>query len=188
MARSPKKLKGSEIDVNLGHPKMDEIRGAEKATRKAYSYMVTESQGTRNKEVRHLRTAWTSAFKITRLTKDNLPDLPFFVLKNAVLPKKYDLSLVVVGDARSKQLNQEYRGKTYIPNVLSFPLTPLSGEIFLNLKQAKREHMNREESFDYFVALLFIHSMLHLIGSRHGSTMEETEQKVLKKFNIKNLF
>jgi hypothetical protein len=34
---------------------MDEIRGAGKATRKTYSYTVTESQGSRNKEVRHLR-------------------------------------------------------------------------------------------------------------------------------------
>jgi len=34
---------------------MDEIRGAGKATREAYSYTVTESQGPRNEEVRHLR-------------------------------------------------------------------------------------------------------------------------------------
>ena len=33
--------------------KMDEIRDAEKAMRKAYSYMVTESQRLRNEEVRH---------------------------------------------------------------------------------------------------------------------------------------
>lgn len=128
-----------------------------------------------------------SRFSITKLTKDKVPALPFLVLKNSVLGKKYELSLVIVGDARSKRLNVEYRGKTYTPNVLSFPLSETSGEIFLNLKQAKREHKKREESFDYFVALLFIHSMLHLIGSRHGSTMEETEQKTLKKFNIKNL-
>jgi len=34
---------------------MDEIRGAEKAVREVYSYTLTESQGLRNKEVRHLR-------------------------------------------------------------------------------------------------------------------------------------
>ena len=33
---------------------MDEIRGAGKVVRKAYSYMLTEPLGTRNKEVRHL--------------------------------------------------------------------------------------------------------------------------------------
>ena len=127
-------------------------------------------------------------FALTRLTKDKVPALPFLLLKEHVLGKTYALSLVIVGDARSKQLNEEYRKKTYTPNVLSFPLERARGEIFLNLKQARREHKNRGESFDYFVALLFIHSMLHLIGKRHGSTMEGTEQKVLKKFNIKNTF
>lgn len=34
---------------------MDEIQGVEKATRKTYSYMLTELQRLRNKEVRHLR-------------------------------------------------------------------------------------------------------------------------------------
>jgi len=34
---------------------MDEIRGAGKVARKTYSYMVTETQGTRNDEVRRLR-------------------------------------------------------------------------------------------------------------------------------------
>ena len=33
---------------------MDEIRDAGKVSRKAYSYTVTEAQGPRNEEVRHL--------------------------------------------------------------------------------------------------------------------------------------
>ena len=39
----------------LGLRQMDEIRDAEKAMRKAYSHMLTESQRLRNEEVRHLR-------------------------------------------------------------------------------------------------------------------------------------
>ena len=101
---------------------------------------------------------------------------------------RYDLSLVIVGDALSKKLNLEHRKKTYTPNVLSFPVDTHTGEIFLNLKQAKREHTAREESYRYFVALLFIHSMLHLKGFAHGDTMEHEEQRLLSKFNIKNTF
>jgi rRNA maturation RNase YbeY len=129
-----------------------------------------------------------NSFFITKLTKDRVPSLPFLALKEKVLGKKYSLSLVVIGDKRSQSLNLAYRNKSYTPNVLSFPITKDAGEIFLNLKQAQREHRKREESYEYFVALLFIHSMLHLIGSRHGSTMEKTEQVLLKKFNIKNTF
>ena len=127
-------------------------------------------------------------FSISLQTKDRLPTLPFLRLKEKILGKAYELSLVIVSDARSLTLNSEYRNKTYIPNVLSFPLDESHGEIFLNLKQAKREVKERQESFDYFVALLFIHSMLHLKGYRHGVTMECTEQTWLKKYHINNLF
>jgi probable rRNA maturation factor len=109
-------------------------------------------------------------------------------MKNIVLGKKYVLSLVIAGDTRSRTLNERYRGKTYIPNVLSFPLDDSNGEIFLNLKQAKREHKARGESYEYFVALLVIHGMLHLNGMAHGSTMEEQEQRLLRKFHIRNSF
>jgi probable rRNA maturation factor len=127
-------------------------------------------------------------FKLTQTTKDRVPALPFLSMKNVVLGKKYNLSLVIAGDIRSRSLNERYRGKTYVPNVLSFPLDQSNGEIFLNLKQAKREHRARGESYEYFVALLVIHGMLHLNGMAHGSTMEAQEQRLLRKFHIRNTF
>lgn len=117
-----------------------------------------------------------------------MPALPFSLMKKTVMGAHYDLSLVIVGDALSTKLNQEHRKKSYTPNVLSFPVDTKTGEIFLNLKQAKREHAARGESYRYFVALLFIHSMLHLKGFAHGDTMESEEHKLLSKFNIKNTF
>ena len=102
--------------------------------------------------------------------------------------KAYDLSIVVVGDKRSQTLNATYRKKTYVPNVLSFPLDEKHGEIFLNLKQAKREHKARGESYEYFVALLVVHAMLHLKGMRHGSTMEKQEARLLAKLGVENIF
>ncbi len=126
------------------------------------------------------------SFSIHSTTKDRIPRLAFFDMKQATLEKDYDLSLVFVGDKRSQSLNKTYRGKSYIPNVLSFPLSKKQGEIFLNLKQAKREHKARGESYEFFVALLVIHGMLHLKGMRHGSTMEEQEAKLLAKLKIRN--
>ena len=127
-------------------------------------------------------------FGITTTTRDRVPSLPFLSIKNAILGNNYDLSLVIAGDTRTRTLNTKYRGKTYIPNVLSFPIDNTHGEIFLNLKQAQREHRAREESYEYFVALLVIHGMLHLKGMAHGSTMESKEQQLLSKFNIKNTY
>ena len=127
-------------------------------------------------------------FGITKLTKDRIPNLPFLLLKEKVLGKRYDLSLVFAPGKLAQKLNLAHRKKEYIPNVLSFPLSKNEGEVVICLPQARREYRARGESFDYFVALLFIHAMLHLKGYRHGSTMEGEEQKLLSAFNIKNTF
>lgn len=127
-------------------------------------------------------------FYIASTTKDRIPVLPFFALKERALGKSYDLSIVIIGDKRSQTLNRIYRKKTYVPNVLSFPLDAKHGEIFLNLKQAKREHRARGESYEYFIALLVVHGMLHLKGMRHGSTMEKQEATLLAKIGVKNTF
>lgn len=127
-------------------------------------------------------------FSLGNTTKDRIPRLPFFALKEVTLGKSYNLSIVIVGDKRSQTLNKIYRKKTYIPNVLSFPLDEKNGEIFLNLKQAKREHKARGESYEYFVGLLVVHGMLHLKGMLHGSTMEGKEAQLLAKAGIENTF
>ena len=128
------------------------------------------------------------SFSISSTTRDRIPRLAFFDMKKAVLGNSYELSLVFIGDKRSQALNETYRGKSYIPNVLSFPLDKQHGEILLNLKQAKREHRARGESYEFFVALLVIHGMFHLKGMRHGSTMERQEARLLAKLNIRNTF
>lgn len=125
-----------------------------------------------------------STFQICNTTKGSLPRLPFASVKDAVLGKKYELSLVIVGDVLSRNLNLQYRGKDKPANVLSFPLTANEGEIFINLKRAKIEAPDFEETYTNFVAHLFIHGLFHLKGYAHGSRMELEEKKVMKKFGF----
>ena len=127
-------------------------------------------------------------FSLANTTKDRVPRLPFFELKKNILGSRYELSLVIIGDKRARTLNTRYRNKTYVPNVLSFPLADGCGEIFLDLKQAKREHAKRRESFEYYTALLVVHGMLHLKGMRHGGKMESEEESQLTKVKIRNLY
>jgi len=125
------------------------------------------------------------SFDITDKTrKGKLPRLPFEQIKNHLLGKKYDLSLVFIGDKSSRNLNKKYRKKDYPTNVLSFPIDKDSGEIFINLRKTEREAKNYGHSVKKHVAYLFIHGLLHLKGMDHGSTMESTEKKVLKKFGF----
>ena len=106
----------------------------------------------------------------------------FVLIKDSILGKKYELSLVFGGDQKSRKLNWQFRKKTYIPNVLSFPIDENIGEIFINIKKSKSESKNFEMSEKNYIKFLFIHGCLHLKGYDHGEEMEKLEDKFSKKF------
>ncbi|MCX6736061.1 MAG: rRNA maturation RNase YbeY [Candidatus Parcubacteria bacterium] len=125
-------------------------------------------------------------FQIRINTKSNPPisGLPFSAIKDDVLGKKYDLSLVFIGSTLSRRLNREMRGKDKPANVLSFPLSEKSGEIFIDVPHATRQSPQFEETPKQFIAHLFIHGLYHLKGLPHGDTMEREEEKTRKKFSV----
>ncbi|MBI2065865.1 MAG: rRNA maturation RNase YbeY [Candidatus Zambryskibacteria bacterium] len=105
--------------------------------------------------------------------------IPFTRLKNIILSRNFELSLVFVDSAFSRRLNVKHRRKNKPANVLSFPLSKKSGEIFIDLITARKEAKKFKMSFQTFVTFLFIHGLLHLKGMKHGDTMERTEKKLL---------
>ncbi|HXK38197.1 MAG TPA: rRNA maturation RNase YbeY [Candidatus Paceibacterota bacterium] len=127
-------------------------------------------------------------FSIAQTTKERIPNIPFARLKELTLGKKFNCSLAFVGDKRAQTLNRIYRNKEYIPNTLSFTLDDENGEVFINLKEAKKQCKQREESYEYYVALLFVHSCLHLKGMEHSDIMDQTMEKILARAGIKNSF
>lgn len=117
-------------------------------------------------------------------TITSYPKYPYEEIKNAVLGKGYNLSLNFIGTKRAQTLNKQYRQKTYIPDVLSFPLDERQGEIYIcpeiSYPQAKKYNLSKEG----FIAFLFIHGLLHLKGHDHGDTMEMLEKRFVKRFDI----
>lgn len=105
-------------------------------------------------------------------------------MKNEVMGKNYELSLVFVGEKRSRKLNKEYRQKDKSGNVLSFPLDKKTGEIFICPVRARREMKSFGRKYDNFIGFLFIHGLCHLKGMDHGSTMEKAEEKIRAQFDI----
>jgi probable rRNA maturation factor len=126
-------------------------------------------------------------FKITNETKSRHPRLPFLKMKESVLTKSYDLSLVFAKSGTAKKLNKNYRKKTYVPNVLAFPIDTKSGEIFINLEVAHKQSAIYGYTQTQFVGYLFIHALFHLKGLDHGKKMESAESKIQKKFNIRKI-
>lgn len=123
-------------------------------------------------------------FIIKNLTKGKLPRLPFVKMANKVLGDEYEGSLVVVNSRRMSELNRTYRGKDKGTNVLSFSLGKNEGEIFLDIAEARRDAPLFGRSFPNFIGFLFIHSLFHLKGFDHSSTMEKQEKKIRALFNI----
>ena len=125
-------------------------------------------------------------FSLINKTKGKIPYLPFQKIKNDILGKKYSLSIALVSEKISKELNNKYRNKNKSTNILSFTLNKNMGEIILCPAVIKREVKNFERTFGDFLGFLVIHWMLHLEGLEHSSTMEEKEKKYDQKYFSRN--
>ena len=106
----------------------------------------------------------------------------FSIIKNDILGKEYELSIALVSEKKSSELNKRYRHKNKPTNILSFALTKQSGEIILCPTVIKREAKNFSKTFSQFLGFLVIHGMLHLKGMEHSSTMERAEEKYDQKY------
>jgi len=115
-------------------------------------------------------------------TTKTYPKHSYQTVKDDILGKTYELSLVFIGSTRAQQLNISTRGKDYIPNVLSFPYDQKAGEIFICPTAAKREASKFDLTYNQYVLYLFIHGLLHLKGLDHGDKMDKAEIKYLKRY------
>lgn len=111
-----------------------------------------------------------------------LPSVPFLSIKEKILGKRYDLTIVFCTPKESQEKNKLYRNKDYPTNILSFPLSETEGEIYISLSTARKDASKFEMSYLEFLHLLIVHGALHLKGHDHGSTMEELEDTHLSYF------
>lgn len=118
-------------------------------------------------------------------TAKSYPKLPYAKMKDDILGKKYNASLAFIGAIRAQRLNQEHRNKSYVPNVLSFPLTEEAGEIFIAPSVAKKEAKKFDMTVNGYIGFLFIHALLHLKGLDHGDTMDKAEKKYCLKYGLR---
>lgn len=106
----------------------------------------------------------------------------FKAIVDHVLGPRYTLSVVLVGDKKARTLNRAHRKKDSPANVLSFPLTDIEGEIYINVPKAKREAKEFGLTPKQHVRYLLIHGCFHLKGYTHGGTMEEAEDALVERF------
>ncbi len=106
-------------------------------------------------------------------------------IKNEILGKSYDLSMNFVGDTMIKSINQKYRKKDYVTDILSFPfLDDNFGEIYICLNKVEQKAKLFNTTKESYLNYLFVHGMIHLLGLDHGEPMDKLEKKYTKKLNI----
>ena len=104
-------------------------------------------------------------------------------IKNEILGKNYDLHMYVVGTKLMKTINQKYRKKDYVTDILSFPYEDF-GEIYICLDKVIQKRKLFNTSTENYLNYLFVHGMTHLLGHDHGDMMDKLEKKFTKKLNI----
>jgi len=85
------------------------------------------------------------------------------------------LSIVLIGSRRMRKLNQKYRGKNRVTDVLSFagPTKKNLGEIVLCLQEIGKNAKKANSSFEKELTSCLIHGLLHLLGYEHEKSGEE---------------
>lgn len=85
-----------------------------------------------------------------------------------------EVSVVIVNEAKIKELNKKYRKRNKVTDVLAFDY----GEIFICLPRAKKQAKQLKHSLKKELAILLIHGILHLAGYS-----DETKQDYNKMIN-----
>ncbi len=105
-----------------------------------------------------------------------------------------ELSVLVVGSARSRSLNRRYRQRNYPTNVLSFAPAapgPLLGDLVICPEVLQREARVQGKAVRAHWMHLVIHGALHLIGYDHtrpldARRMERREVRLLRALGLPN--
>jgi len=121
-------------------------------------------------------------------TADNLPDEHQIQqwLEAAILPfqAEAEVTVRIVDEAESQQLNFEYREKNKPTNVLSFPFEcppgielPLLGDLVICAQVVAREAAEQNKTLTAHWAHMVVHGSLHLLGFDHINEEDATEME-----------
>lgn len=98
-----------------------------------------------------------------------------------------EMTIRLVDEAESHELNLTYRGKDKPTNVLSFPFEvpdgielPLLGDLVICRQVVEKEAAEQGISLESHYAHLAIHGTLHLLGYDHLTDEEATEMESLE--------
>lgn len=145
------------------------------------------------------------------MSKNIILDLQIVTHENNDLPKEQDfqrwvnaailpfqaeaeLTIRLVDEAESRELNSTYRHKDKSTNVLSFPFEsppeitlPLLGDLVICCQVVQREAREQNKTLFAHWAHMTIHGCLHLLGYDHLTDEQAEEMEALETEILLNL-
>jgi len=120
------------------------------------------------------------------------------VLQDQSLRGDPDLSIVIVGNKKIRQLNLGFREIDAATDVLSFPDGEVDpdtgkrylGDIIISYPFARKQAQDESHSLDEELQLLVVHGMLHLLGYDHTTPAEKekmwtAQSRILGRLGVK---
>jgi probable rRNA maturation factor len=119
----------------------------------------------------------------------------------AALEHPAEITVRIVDADEAQALNQDYRDKAYVPNVLTFEYGEighdesgrgvLGGDVVICAPVVEREAREQGKPLPHHYAHMTVHGVLHLQGYDHldpadAVIMETREAVILKRFRIPN--
>jgi probable rRNA maturation factor len=114
----------------------------------------------------------------------------------AALEHPAEITVRIVDADEAQALNQDFRKKGYVPNVLTFEygeIAPgtLGGDVVICAPVVEREAREQGKPLKDHYAHMTVHGVLHLQGYDHleadeAEIMEAREAAILKRFHIPN--
>ena len=110
--------------------------------------------------------------------------------------REKELGIVLVDGKKMKDLNEKFRGRKMITDVLAFPVRDnlistkdLLGEVIICVERAKQEARERKHSLKEELTLLLVHGILHLLDYRdeklgERKIMQEREKEILERLGM----
>lgn len=97
--------------------------------------------------------------------------------KNKIVIRQRELAIIFLNPATAKETNQEYRGKNYATDILSFEGDQDSlGELVICPQVLKAQAKEHGHSFRAELGYMLIHGVLHLLGYDHEASKKEEKK------------
>ena len=133
--------------------------------------------------------------QIATISKEQLPTVTLIEqwVQTAItagsksVKEEAELTVRIVDNTESQQLNNQYRNKNKPTNVLSFPFQnppgltlPLLGDLVICKKIVENEALEQNKKLTEHWAHMLIHGTLHLLGYDHIEQQEALEMENLE--------